>query len=241
MREPALSKKSGIIRYSAPFDEERSIYCSPFSGSARLTSIELRIALEKGLLMLSPLFLTLLSALCLNQALFCGGKPQKNDEENASYVEPGQDQGNYFAIIRDNGNDTAVNKLSFAGDTTIKFVKKENDNSNSQISLGEIESIVMVSPLHISKRYPQQELSSVLIKTINGITEEMLMPRNLTICGQARESGLRTAWQLRKIESIRLQHPQQMTAEDLAYEASGDLEPTLEEEDYTEMPTAAAA
>jgi len=147
--------------------------------------------------MLSPLFLTLLSALCVNQALFSGGKPQKSDEENASYVEPGQDQGNYRAVIRDNGNDTAVNKFSFAGDTTIKFVKKENDNSNSQISLGEIESIVMVSPLHISKRYKQQELSRVLVTTINGITEEMLMPRNLVVCGQARESGLRTAWQLR--------------------------------------------
>jgi len=156
------------------------------------------------------MFFIVLSALLLATAtehLFAGGQDKKNaDDEKIEYVELGSDQGIYNATIQDGKTEIPITKLSFAGETTLDGIKKERDNSTCKISLGEVSRIVIIDPLYISTRYPHIELCCALVTTTSGVTEELLMPRNILICGQDRESKIRKAWPLRKISSIMLEH-----------------------------------
>jgi len=157
--------------------------------------------------MLLIILLTALIGTATNDHLSAGGKAKENEVEH--YIELGADQGIYNATINDSEQAITVSKLSFAGETTLDGIKKETDNSISRISLGEIETIKMLDPIYESKRYPQIELCAVALTTTNGALEEMLMPRNLLICGQDRDSGIKKTWSLRKINAIQLEHDQE--------------------------------
>ncbi len=150
------------------------------------------------------LFMLLASTLCCIQPLIGGGKP-KVDGEDIQYIELGPDQGIYDAILIDGNTTLAITKLSFGGDTTLDGIKKEQDSSSNRIDLADIASIEMLDPLHESKRYPQQEFCKVLITTLNNAEEEMLMPRHLLICGEAKNSGFKKSWSLRTLSTIELQ------------------------------------
>lgn len=159
---------------------------------------------EKDSLMVLLLML-LASSLCCFQTLTAGGKP-KNDGEDIQYIELGSDQGIYDAIVIDGDITVPVTKLSFGGDTTLDGIKKEQDSSSNRIDLADIDTIEMLDPLYDSKRYPQQEFCKVLITTLNGAEEEMLMPRHLLICGEAQKSGFKKSWVLRTLSIIEIQH-----------------------------------
>lgn len=154
--------------------------------------------------MLPLIQFAVLVSLIFTNHISAGGKTKENETEH--YIELGIDQGIYNAIINDSEQAIPVTKLSFAGDTVLDGVKKETDNSVSRVSLGEISFIEMLDPIYESRRYPQVELSHVKITTTNGISENMLMPRNLLICGQDRDSKIKKTWCLRKIGSIELEH-----------------------------------
>ncbi|MDQ5890710.1 MAG: hypothetical protein QG604_584 [Candidatus Dependentiae bacterium] len=156
--------------------------------------------------MFALLLLGTLCSILANMTMYAGGKAKNSDDETITFISLGTDQGIYKAMITDCNQEIPVTKLSFAGETTLDGVKKEFDNSISKISLSELESIVMLDPLYISKRYPQAEFCAVAITTTSGISEEMLMPRNLLICAQDRESNIRKSWPLRKISAIHLKH-----------------------------------
>ena len=81
---------------------------------------------------------------------------------------------------------TAVTKISFAGETTIDGIKKEHDSSSNRISLADIKSMHVLDPLHKSERYPKEELARVGVRTTTNAFEELLFPRNLLICAQAK-------------------------------------------------------
>jgi len=157
--------------------------------------------------MISILILTAICSILSNATLNAGGKSKDADgDEIPHYIELGADQGIYNALVGDSGQVIPVTKISFAGDTTLDGVKKEVDNSTSRINLGEIDSMRVVDPIYPSKRYPGSEFCAVIITTTAGISEEMLMPRDLLICGQDRESKIKKTWPLRKIEAIQLEH-----------------------------------
>lgn len=151
------------------------------------------------------LLMLLASSLCCFQPLTAGGKP-KNDGEDIQYIELGSDQGIYDAIIVDGNTTLTVTKLSFGGDTTLDGIKKEHDSSSNRIDLADINTIEMIDSLYDSKRYPQQEFCKVLITTLNGAKEEMLMPRHLLICGEAHTSKFKKSWVLRTLSRLTIKH-----------------------------------
>jgi len=149
--------------------------------------------------------LLLLSALCCAVSLNPGSKGEKGDEA-IHYFDLAPDEGSYKAVIKDGLESIEVTNFSFGGKTSLAGVKKETDKSVSTISLDQISSFFIVDPLFSSKRYQAMELTLVMVTTTSNKSEEMLFPRHLVVCGQDRETGIKKAWPLRKITSIRLEH-----------------------------------
>ncbi|MDQ5940379.1 MAG: hypothetical protein QG632_105 [Candidatus Dependentiae bacterium] len=172
--------------------------------------------------MLLIILLAALASTAINLDVNAGGKAKEDTEQH--WIELGADQGVYNATISDSEQQIPVTKLSFAGDTTLDGVKKESDNSTSRLNLGEVESIQMIDPIYESKRYPQVELCCVAITTTAGVSENMLMPRNLLICGQDRNSKIKKTWALRKIDAIQLEHGLENSQSNPAYYTRNDTQ-----------------
>lgn len=151
--------------------------------------------------------ITTLALCCLLTPLSPAGK-SKDDNNDATprHIELGPDQGIYDALITDGDEHVAVTKISFAGDTVLDGVKKEHDNSANRISIADITSLRVLDAVHESIRYPQQEFARVLVTTTTGATEEMLFPRNLMVCGQAKESNIKKSWFIRSLNNINIKH-----------------------------------
>ena len=149
-----------------------------------------------SLLTLATLLLATTSTLELN----AGGKSK--DDETVAYTDLGRDQGLYEGIIKEENTQTAVSKISFAGQTSLDGIKKESDNSCNQITLADIKSISVINPLFESKRHIDREYCLVRVRTQNDYTEDLLMPRHVVICGQAINSKIKKSWALRTVQQI---------------------------------------
>lgn len=147
-------------------------------------------------------------ALCCVLAPLNPMSKSKNDDGDATphHIELGPDQGIYDALITDGAEHISVTKISFAGDTVLDGVKKEHDNSANRLSLADITSMRVLDPVHESNRYPKQEFARVMVTTTTGAVEEMLFPRNLMICAQAKQSNIKKSWFVRSLNNIQIKH-----------------------------------
>lgn len=150
--------------------------------------------------MFSSLLCSLLCSLFFHASAHAGGRAN-NDSENTHYIELGKDQGIYYAEVADDSI-TSVEGISFAGQTSIDGIRKEEDSSFSRISMDQIATLTVLDPLYTSARYPTMALTSVRVTTTENIHEDMLFPRHLSICGKDRISGIEKVWPLRSIKGI---------------------------------------
>lgn len=139
--------------------------------------------------------------------IFCvnmgeGGRRFSTSDEPV-FVPLEEKQGSYTAIVYDEKNQERVLDFSFFGHTSVGGIRKETDDSFTRLELSEIKEIRIVNPSFQSKRYSDKEFALVTVVTKKGIEiKDLLVPKNVVICGIGRDTGNKKAWWLRKVDKI---------------------------------------
>jgi len=111
--------------------------------------------------------------------------------------------------VKDESTTTELEKVSFWGSTAISGVCREDNDSVTSIHLAYTQKIKVVEQEYKSKRYPTKEFCLVEKTNIDGtVTNGLLVPAKLVVCGINKQSKDQEAWFLGKIDQLlRLYHP----------------------------------
>lgn len=106
-------------------------------------------------------------------------------------------------IIKDEGTVCEVTQLSFFGHTTCGGIRREADDSMTKLDLSQIKSIKIKQEVYASVRYPEKEFSSIQKTSLDGaVTDNLLVPRHVIICGIEKRTHDQKAWYLNKIDEL---------------------------------------
>ena len=125
--------------------------------------------------------------------------------------EPGfakleEGQGLFDGIIKDEQTETYIQQISFFGHTSIGGIRQENNDIMTKLNLENIKRLEVIDKIYTSKRYPEKEFS--LVRKISAprggaeVAEEILIPRNVVMCGIDRKTGDERSWYLNKIDQL---------------------------------------
>lgn len=108
---------------------------------------------------------------------------------------------------------TEVTQLSFGGVTEIGIdpkdgIRREDNDSSSTLNLSNTQSIKVIQHLYASKRYPEREFSLIQKTSLDGtVTDGLLVPRHVLICGIEKKTGAKISWYFNKIDELIIDHP----------------------------------
>ena len=109
------------------------------------------------------------------------------------------------AVIIDDGKKTELREVSFFGNTAVGGVRRDDDDSMTKLDLTKIKSLKVITPLYQSKRYPEKDFALVRKVAVDGIvTENLLVPRNIIVCGIEKKTGDEESWFLYKIDELQV-------------------------------------
>jgi hypothetical protein len=131
-----------------------------------------------------------------------GSEPQSSlNEPSFSPLEEGDET--YDACIKEGQKSTHVKQFSFFGHTTLGGIRTEADTSVTKLDLANIRSITVLEPSYSSKRYPEKDFCLIRKVSKDGVvSDNLLMPRHVVICGIEKSTGDEKAWYLSKINEI---------------------------------------
>ena len=123
-----------------------------------------------------------------------------------SFVKLEESQGNFLAVIFDEKTSHYVKELSFSGSTTVGGVRRENDASVRTIELSKIKEIKITQPHYNGKFFKGQDfMVADILASTDYLMENMLIPKNITICGIDRNTLVEKAWFLYEVSKITIE------------------------------------
>lgn len=168
-------------------------------------------------------FLKLLEHLFMGLVLFFtvnmdtqSGKRSVDLEPSFAPLQAGQ--GSFIGEIHDGSMAVEVEDLSFFGTTSLGHIKSEDNDSVCEFDLAEITQLEVIQPHFDSCRFSDQVFTKVSITTLlskaqnpqdSGQTRtvnNLLVPRNIIVCGRERATGIKRAWFINKINKILVHH-----------------------------------
>ena len=116
-------------------------------------------------------------------------------------LEIGQDL--ISGCIRDENHVTEMEQISFFGHTSVGGICREDDDSVTTIDLALTKRLQVLVPEYRSVRYPHKEFCLVR-KTSHDdvVTNGLLFPRKIVICGVQKKTMDQKAWFLNKISFL---------------------------------------
>ena len=153
-------------------------------------------------ILLEALFLLTIALLNIN--FTGGGAPQVSLEP--TFTELKEDEPSFSAIIEDDNTKTEVTDISFTGHTSLGGIRKEKDDSVNKLELSNIKELEIINPDHRSKKYSDKDVMLAKVITNDGTEiDDLLIPRNVTICGIEQNTKIKKAWFLRKVKRITIE------------------------------------
>ena len=144
------------------------------------------------------------------------GKRSVDLEPSFAPLQAGQ--GSFMAVVHDGSMAVEVEDLSFFGHTSLGHVKSEDNDSVCEFDLAEITTLEVIQPHFDSSKFSDQVFTKISITTLSQAAEKsndapktrtvenLLVPRNIIVCGKERSTGIKRAWFISKINKIVVQH-----------------------------------
>ena len=152
---------------------------------------------------IQSILLITISVFCINM----GGGAEKATLIEPAFVPLEDNAGSYSGIIYDDKNEIEVKDISFTGNTAIGGIRKETDDSVNKIELSKIRELTVVQPHYISQKYSDKEYILADGISITGEPiKDILIPRQVVICGVDKKTQMEKAWFLYKISKIKIEH-----------------------------------
>ncbi len=153
----------------------------------------------------------LYNILLISISILCINMTPGNDtctSKEPEYVELKDGQPSFLARIYDDKSSIELKDFSFTGHTELGGVRKEDDDSVNTLDLSEIKELQVKNPNYISEKYKDKEYILASAVTNNGVAiKNLLIPRQVTICGIEVKTKMKKVWLLRNINKITLSRP----------------------------------
>ena len=130
----------------------------------------------------------------------------KEGKGDAAFAPLEEGQEDIQAVIIDGTTKTELKQVSFFGHTTVGGIRSENNSAMTKFDLSNIESLKVINPVFQSKRYQDKEFALVQKVAVGGATEELLVPRNIMICGIEKNTGDEKSWHVHQIGELKVHH-----------------------------------
>jgi len=163
------------------------------------------------------LIVALMSAL-LPVAMPMGETAQESLRKEPAFAPLHEGEECYDGIVKDETVETRVTQLSFFGHSTLGGIRNDSDDSVTKLDLTNIKSIKIKEASTISKRYPEKDFALIQKVSKTGIvTDDLLLPRHVIVCGIDKATGDEKSWYLNKIDELIVEEttqiPQPVTKE----------------------------
>jgi len=160
-------------------------------------------------------------ALSCAGSLVALGDQQVLDHLSApKYVALEQGEEWLIGIVRDENTTTELEAFSFFGNSTVGGVCREDNDSVTTVHLSAIKKLEIKQQEYSSARYPNKEFCLVDKTHIDGtVTQGLLMPRKLVVCGIEKKTKDEKCWFLGKIDQLEVIHlpaSEQKTLDEIA-------------------------
>lgn len=141
--------------------------------------------------------------LVIFSANFTDGAKRDSIAAEPSFVEPEEGSEIFSATIHDEATASSLKKVSFFGQPSIPKVLKEDDDSVNTLELGKMKELIIVKKTYTSQRHPDREFCLARAVMASGAAvENLLIPKNLVVCGIDKKTGIKRAWLINKIDNI---------------------------------------
>ncbi len=145
-------------------------------------------------------FLITIVIFCAN---FTDGAKKETETLTPEFVSLLEGEGILTGTIYDDKNIIPVKELSFTGHSRIGGIRRNSDDSVSVLDLTKIKELKILKGIYVSPRYQDKEYILAQVTSANGaITKDLLIPRDLVICGIATETEMEKAWFLKKTSRV---------------------------------------
>ncbi|MCG2756335.1 hypothetical protein L6269_02470 [Candidatus Dependentiae bacterium] len=152
------------------------------------------------------IFLITIALICAN---FTDGAKKEADTNAIEYVALQEGENIISASLSDESNITELKEASFTGHSKIGGVRRESDDSITQLSLADIKALEVINESYTSPRYQDKEFILLKVISASGVeTADFLVPRDVVICGIEKETNMAKAWYLRKIKKLEISMPE---------------------------------
>ncbi len=122
----------------------------------------------------------------------------------------------YAAKVIDEATVTELTEVSFYGSNTLGGIRREDNDSITTIDLSTTRELIIVDKKFISQRHKDGEKGKEFglarkIASDGSITEGLLIPLRVVLCGVEKGTLDKKAWFLNMINSVVIHHNQQNT------------------------------
>lgn len=132
-----------------------------------------------------------------------GEQQQANTQKEPAFTPLEEEEDLFNGRIKDDQTTTEVIQLSFFGHTKVGGVRRDDDDSVTTLNLANITSIKIQQPMYTSKKYPDKDFALAQKTALDGtVTNGLLLPRQVIICGIEKKTGDEKAWYLSKIDEL---------------------------------------
>lgn len=131
-------------------------------------------------------------------------QPDTQKEPAFTPLEEGEDFFN--GRIMDDQTITEVTQLSLYGYTKVGGIRRDDDDSVTTLNLANTKAIKIQQQVYTSKKYPEKDFALIQKTALDGtVTDGLLLPRHVIICGIEKKTGDEKAWYLSKIDELIVQ------------------------------------
>lgn len=136
--------------------------------------------------------------------LFPMGEQQlANTQKEPAFTPLEEEEDLFNGRIMDDQTITDVIQLSFYGHTKVGGVRRDDDDSVTTLNLANIKSIKIRQQMYTSTKYPDKDFALIQKTALDGtVTDGLLLPRHVIICGIEKKTGDEKAWYLSKIDEL---------------------------------------
>jgi len=112
------------------------------------------------------------------------------------------------AVVRDENTTTELEWVSFFGSTSVGGICREDNDSITSIQLTNVKKLVIKQQDYASTRYPNKDFCLAEKTGVDGVvTEGLLIPRKVVVCGIEKKTKDEKAWFLGKIDQLEVIQP----------------------------------
>ena len=167
--------------------------------------------MKKSFNIFNIIFLLIVLIICAN---FTNGAKKDSDAKAIEFVALLEGESIINATLYDEANIIPLREISFTGHTTLASIPQESNDSRNTVDLAKIKSLEVINESYVSPHHQDKEYILVKIVSKTGAEiNDLLIPREVVICGISKETDMEKSWYLRKIKKIEIITPEVKTEE----------------------------